>query len=129
MSAERQRATLAQGNVYGVISDTAEILGFASLHLRSLDRIRHRADIGPFYIHARHHGTGAADVLMAALASRAKVAGVDWLDLWVAEGNGRAKSFYTRHGFVEVGRREDAVRIDGTSETDLMMTRHLVAVA
>jgi GNAT superfamily N-acetyltransferase len=125
MSADRQAASLAQGNTYGVLSQTDDLLGFANLHLWSLYRIRHRADIGPFFVSARHHGTGIADFLMEALANAARAGGVTWLDLWVAENNTRARGFYARHGFSPIGRRQDAVRIDGRSETDLMMTRHL----
>ncbi|SDZ61140.1 Ribosomal protein S18 acetylase RimI [Jannaschia faecimaris] len=125
MTPDRCRSALAQGNTYGVVSHNSELLGFASLHLWSLERIQHRADIGPFFIRSVHQGTGAADVLMQALAAGAQAAGVNWLDLWVAEANKRAQAFYARHGFRPIGRREDAMRIAGVSETDVLMTRHL----
>ncbi|WP_179381698.1 GNAT family N-acetyltransferase [Jannaschia marina] len=129
MGDERRRRALAGGNVFGIVSATDELLGIAALHLRTLDRIRHRAEIGPFYVRAAHQGRGAADTLMNALVERARSAGAEWLDLWVAEGNPRARAFYLRHGFREIGRREDAVRIDGVPETDILMTRHLAPLS
>lgn len=125
MDVDRCRAALSSGNTYGVISDDGELLGLAGLHIWALTRVQHRADIGPFFVRRHHQGTGAADRLMSALAGAAGAAGVAWLDLWVAEANTRARRFYARHGFTQAGRREDAVRIDGRGETDLLMTRHL----
>lgn len=129
MDAERCRAALAPGTTYGVFSDAGELLGFAGLHVWALARVQHRADIGPFFVRARHQGSGAADRLMSALMAAAGAGGAAWLDLWVAEANARARGFYAKHGFTQIGRREDAVRIDGQGETDLLMTRHLAPTA
>jgi ribosomal protein S18 acetylase RimI-like enzyme len=116
--------TLERGNLHGLFAGPL-LVGFAGLHLWQLDRLRHRADIGPFYVAAASRGTGAADRLMEALAGMARDAGVAWLDLWVAASNGRARAFYARHGFAEVARREDAVRLGERSEDDVLMTRRL----
>lgn len=129
MTPERVRATLAKGNVYGVVSGADEMLGFAALHMWALDRIAHRADIGPFYITPDARGSGAADALMEALALGAQAAQVTWLDLWVDESNARAQRFYARHCFERIGRREDAVRVGDLSGTDVLMTRRLEPAA
>jgi ribosomal protein S18 acetylase RimI-like enzyme len=124
MTDDHAAETLGRGNLHGLFEGCA-LLGFAGLHLWQLDRLRHRADIGPFYVAAAARGTGAADRLMGALSERARAGGVCWLDLWVAASNTRARAFYARHHFREVARREDAVRLDDGSEDDVLMTRRL----
>ncbi|MDB2407008.1 GNAT family N-acetyltransferase [Jannaschia sp.] len=124
MSAAQAEESVARGNLHGLFDDV-QLIGFAGLHLWQLDRLRHRADIGPFYIAEAKRGSGAADLLMNALVFRASSADVVWLDLWVAASNGRARAFYARHSFREVARREDAVRLGDTSEDDVLMTRRL----
>lgn len=125
MTLDRAEAAMARGDTHGVFSDAQTLLGFAALHIWPLERVRHRADVGPFYVTAEARGSGAADRLMDALTHRARDAGVTWLDLWVAEDNARAQAFYVRHGFEPIGLRPDAVRIDGVSCDDLLMTRGL----
>jgi GNAT superfamily N-acetyltransferase len=53
-------------------------------------------------VHADHHGSGLADLLMERLVGDRPAS------LWVARGNDRAAAFYARHGFV----------IDGAEKTD-----------
>lgn len=126
LSAEQVAASLERGHLHGLFAED-RLVGFAGLHLRQRARLRHRADIGPFYVVDLARGTGAADRLMDGLAARARAGGVAWLDLWVAASNGRARAFYARHAFREVARREDAVRMGDRSEDDVLMTRRLVA--
>ncbi|PWJ15009.1 GNAT family N-acetyltransferase [Jannaschia seohaensis] len=115
--------SVSRGHLHGLFDDG--LIGFSGLHLWQLDRLRHRADIGPFFVTEGRRGTEAANTLMEALAARAKEAGVIWLDLWVAASNGRARAFYRRHDFAEIARREDAVRLGERSEDDVLMTRRL----
>ncbi|MGB3555733.1 MAG: GNAT family N-acetyltransferase [Jannaschia sp.] len=126
MSEEQVADTLARGHLHGIF-DGSTLTGFAGLHLWRLDRLRHRADVGPFYIAPFARGTGAADRLLGALTTVARAEGVTWLDLWVAASNDRARAFYARNDFVEVARREDAVRMGEVSEDDVLMTRRLEA--
>jgi ribosomal protein S18 acetylase RimI-like enzyme len=125
MSSEHAAETVAHGNLHGLFEQDA-LIGFAGLHLWQLDRLRHRADIGPFYVAEARRGGGRADHLMETLAGIAGGAGVEWLDLWVSGSNGRARRFYARHGFLEVARREDAMRLGSLSVEDVLMTRRLV---
>lgn len=124
---EQAQARMEQGHLHGLFDEGARLLGFAGLRLGQLDRIRHRADVGPFYVDPAARGTGAADILFEALVDVAQAGQVAWLDLWVAASNTRAIAFYSRHGFTMVGRRADAVRMGDTSEDDLLMTRQLAA--
>ena len=124
MSSEQVRANLSQGKLRGVFDD-GTLLGFAGLNLWQLERLRHRADIGPFFIAEEARGTGASTYLMHALVDVARANGVVWLDLWVAASNARARAFYAREGFTEIARREDAVRIGNASEDDILMTRRI----
>jgi GNAT superfamily N-acetyltransferase len=50
------------------------------------------------YVSASHHGTGVGQVLLDAVLGRGTPA-----QLWVAEGNPRARRFYARNGFVPDG--------------------------
>ncbi len=48
-------------------------------------------------------GTGAASALIDAVAGWARDGGATELDLWVVEGNDRARRAYERAGFVATG--------------------------
>jgi ribosomal protein S18 acetylase RimI-like enzyme len=62
----------------------------------------------------RAYGTGLADDLMAhTVGDRAAY-------LWVLEGNGRARSFYRRHGFADEGGRKPE---PATGVVELRMSR------
>lgn len=76
------------------------VVGFAtSGPCRDPDRTRADLELYAIYLLAAHHGSGAADGLLAAsLGDRAA-------SLWVLEDNPRAQAFYARHGFVSDGAR------------------------
>ena len=126
MDGNRIEGAMASGTIYGLDTEDG-LIGIAGLHVPELPRIRHRAVVGPFYVAPHRHGTGAADAFMDGLAEIARGRGAAWIDLWVAASNGRARAFYARHGFVEMGTRDDAVRLDGRSEDDVAMARRLEA--
>ncbi len=119
-------ASLGRGHLRGLF-DNAALIGFAGLHLWELDRLRHRADVGPFYVAPARRGSGAADLLMGALVETARARGVTWLDLWVAVDNVRAIGFYRRFGFEQVALRHDALRLPTGPVDDLLMTLNLDA--
>jgi len=75
-----------------------------------------------FYVNRPAHGTGVAQVLMAAAREAARELGGEhlWLSVW--ERNPRAITFYTKVGFVDVGSTDFYVGQD--RQTD----RVLVAV-
>ncbi|MEM8633160.1 MAG: GNAT family N-acetyltransferase [Pseudomonadota bacterium] len=121
---DRHGAIAGSGDWHGVFAGAA-LIGFAALRRGGPSRIRHRASLGPVFVAATHQGTGAADRLMNHLVDTARADGIAWLDLWVAAANPRAHAFYRRHGFTDIARRPDAVRLNDASATDILMTRHL----
>ena len=58
-------------------------------------------ELGAIYVRAKWWGSGLGDRLLDVAI------GKEPASLWLLEGNGRAKAFYRRHGFVEDGSRMD----------------------
>jgi ribosomal protein S18 acetylase RimI-like enzyme len=61
-------------------------------------------ELQPIYILSSWHGTGVADKLMEWALTTTKAQRASELYLTVFDHDERAKRFYTRHGFEEVGR-------------------------
>ncbi|WP_437670939.1 N-acetyltransferase family protein [Sorangium sp. So ce131] len=61
-------------------------------------------------------------LLETAIAWARDKADLSYLDLGVFSNNERARRLYTRMGFVPVGTREDAFRVDGIILDDIQMT-------
>lgn len=61
-------------------------------------------ELQQIYVLADWHGSGVAERLMRWGLAEAGAAGATELYLTVFDHNGRAKRFYARHGFEEVGR-------------------------
>lgn len=113
---------LESGHTYGVLLNDA-LAGIGSLLPMMRAQTRHRGEIGALFVQPGAQGTGAADALMTALMSAAQDLGIWQLELYAAASNPRAIRFYTRHGFVEVGRLPNAVVTERGAETDLIMIR------
>ncbi|MEO1115864.1 MAG: GNAT family N-acetyltransferase [Pseudomonadota bacterium] len=120
-SLERAADILASGSTRGVFGKDT-LAGFCGFRRSQLERLRHRAEIGPFFVAARFQGTGAAGVLMSGVIDEARAAGVEQLELFVDTENVRAIRFYQRFGFKQAARFIDSVRIDGRSRDDDFMT-------
>jgi len=69
------------------------------------------------WVRPEARGAGVADRLVTAVLAHASAAGADQVTLWVATGNGRARAFYQRMGFVPTGRRQMYPRA-GTTDLD-----------
>ncbi|GAA5082089.1 GNAT family N-acetyltransferase [Roseibacterium beibuensis] len=121
---DQLRRQAATGSLIGLF-DGESLIGMAGLNSPTLDRIRHRAEIGPFYVEPDHHGTGAAELLMRSVVETARGQGTLLLELNVWEDNARAVQFYRTHGFRTVGRIPAAVRGGSGWETDLHMVLDL----
>lgn len=106
------RAILQGGTTRGVFHG-ATLVGYCGLRRGGLQRIRHRAELGPFMVNAAHQGRGAAGALMTAVIAEARAMGVAQLELHVDVDNARAFAFYRRHGFVPVAILPDGARIEG----------------
>ena len=118
---ERAADILAAGSTRGVFNDGL-LAGFCGFRRSALERVRHRAELGPFFVAARFQGSGAAAVLMSGVIEEARAGGVEQLELFVDTENARAIRFYQRFGFKQAARYIDSVRIDGRSHDDDFMT-------
>jgi ribosomal-protein-alanine N-acetyltransferase len=58
-------------------------------------------------VHPQYRRSGSATALFSELESRLLRAGVSAIRLEVAVDNASAIAFYRKHGFVEIGRKED----------------------
>ena len=112
---------LSAGNTFAVFDDAP--LGIGALIPQRYAMTAHRADIGAFYVTPHAQGSGAADRLMEALHSHASTKGCWQTELHVAESNSRARAFYIRHGYREMGRTPNATFADGIARSDLFMVR------
>lgn len=61
-------------------------------------------ELQQIYVESAWHGTGVAEQLMHWAVEQALLRGAPQLYLTVFDHNHRAKRFYARHGFREVGR-------------------------
>ena len=86
----------------------------------------HRATLGMGLLGA-YTGQGHGSRLVEAAVRWARdEAGLRWIDLGVFAGNTPARKLYARMGFVEIGQRPDAFRLDaGPSIDDVQMTLKL----
>jgi GNAT superfamily N-acetyltransferase len=61
-----------------------------------LRRIRHRAEVGPFFVTKVHQAKGAAQALMQGVIDEARACGIEQLELYVDAQNVRAWTFYEK---------------------------------
>ncbi|WP_187429220.1 hypothetical protein ROLI_028850 [Roseobacter fucihabitans] len=108
---------LNHGAMRGVF-DGETLIGFCGYRPLLPERIRHRAEIGPFFVTAAYHGKGAAQVLINGVIQEAVAAGIEYLELFVDTENDPAIRFYERQGFERTAMHPDGVRIDGVSRSD-----------
>jgi ribosomal protein S18 acetylase RimI-like enzyme len=83
------------------------IIGYAKLRPLAAPAPRPRAnalELQQIYVLREWHGRGIAERLMGWALDRSRALGAPELYLTVFDHNERAKRFYARHGFVEVGR-------------------------
>lgn len=99
---EGDTAAMSQGGRFGVF-DSGSAVGIGAIRCMPLSRIRHRAELGPFYVSPGAQGTGAAQALLTALLDHARALGALQAELYVAGDNPRAIAFYERHGFERCG--------------------------
>ncbi|HEY1631211.1 MAG TPA: N-acetyltransferase [Rhizomicrobium sp.] len=85
-------------------------------------KIGHTGEIGAMYVRAPHRGSGLADALLEALIDHA-VGAVEQLKLTVNMENVAAIKFYERHGFREIGRYPNSLRVGDRTYEELIMFR------
>ncbi|GHF73783.1 GNAT family N-acetyltransferase [Seohaeicola zhoushanensis] len=117
-------AAMARGGRFGVF-DGARAIGIGAIRCMGLSRIRHRAELGPFYVSPQAQGSGAARLLLDALLDHARAMGALQVELYVAGDNPRAIAFYERHGFARCGTVPRAVIMPEGPVDDLFYVRML----
>jgi GNAT superfamily N-acetyltransferase len=83
-----------------------EPIGYAKLvplRAPAIDLAPGSLELQQLYVLSPWHGSGVAETLMQWAVATARADGARQLYLTVFEHNERAKRFYTRHGFVDVG--------------------------
>lgn len=105
---------------------TPRVVGHVELRGSLVHSGLHRAEMS-IGIEAAHRGNGNGQRLAeVALRYARDIGRFAFLDLKVFSHNERARRLYTRLGFREVGKVEDAFRMaDGTKVDDIMMVKRL----
>ena len=80
---------------------------------------RHAVELYQLYVASSHLGAGVGPALMDWTITTARARGASQLILSVYVDNHRAKAFYTRYGFVDIGRYDFPV--GGTIDEDRIM--------
>jgi ribosomal protein S18 acetylase RimI-like enzyme len=112
LSACRFRQMLADGGTSVLCaSGDGQLGGFAVVNHKARlplddDDDERGSELQKLYVAPHYHGSGLAQNLMLAVFDAATKAGSRQVFLGVYSGNGRAKRFYSKLGFVEVGRTE-----------------------
>lgn len=117
-SADRWRLRLEMDEPDGVVvvgtDRDGEIVGFASAGPSRDEEPPTAWELYAINVLASHHGSGIADDLVRAAV------GLRPASLWVLRDNGRARSFYTRWGFVTDGATK---RHEATGAGEVRMVR------
>ena len=97
------------------------LIALASMRRSGLERLRHTADIGPFYVCAKQQGQGTAKHLLQTMLTHARTQGLLQVELSVDAKNTKARKLYEAAGFVCFGNRPRSVIIDSIARDDHLM--------
>ena len=121
----QQRQELADANISTFLTHAAgELVAFAQLRREPApDCVAGEAPIEllRFYVAREWHGRGLAQLLMRRVENAAAAVGAQTLWLGVWERNERAKSFYRKCGFADVGTHVFMLGTD--AQTDRIMAK------
>ena len=110
----------ARGNPLFVALDGERVVGWCEIRREALPGREHSGSLG-VGVRAAYRRLGLGRRLMDIAIATAWQRGFARIELWVRSPNTAAVGLYTRLGFVEEGRRRDAVRLDGGSEDEVLM--------
>lgn len=106
-SPERQAAEMRDASTRVLLGEhEGQVASYAYLRLQPVPEVVKGAkplEIARFYVDSPWHGRGVAWEMMAEVVREAQQAGADTLWLGVWERNERAKAFYRRCGFEDLG--------------------------
>ncbi len=97
-----------------------EMLGIAGYWREATPKHAHKGGLWTMYVRKEARGSGVADLLVEAVVRHAK-GEVESLHLGVGVHNEPAQRLYRRHGFVEYGREERALKVGDVYFDELMM--------
>lgn len=108
-----------------LVTEEGEVAGHADLFHASSQSSVHRATLG-MGIERRFRSQGyGRELLETAITFARTISTLSWIDLYAFEENKGAIRLYENHGFIAVGRCEDAFRVRGQSVTDIRMVLKL----
>jgi ribosomal protein S18 acetylase RimI-like enzyme len=126
-NAEKWRGFLADRDNYAirVAERDGRLLGFVELAPRKLpyETTQPSIELRRLYLLKQAHGTGAADTLMRWALEEASRRGAKEVILSVFVDNHRARRFYQRYGFEEVGKFDFMV---GSHADEDLILRHII---
>lgn len=126
-SLEQITAELADTkNLFLMAEIGGELAGYAKLIFDCTESgitAKKPVELSRLYSHQKFLGKGVGQALMDACFERARDNGCDvmWLGVW--EFNPRARRFYEKHGFREVGKH--TFQLGSDPQTDLLMQKEL----
>lgn len=125
----QQEAELASPEMTTLLAEVdAQLTGYAQLRVSAApDCVMGDTplEVWRFYVASPWHGRGIARALMASVELEARVREFSTLWLGVWERNERAKAFYRKCGFADVGSQVFVLGTD--AQTDRIMVRSLPA--
>jgi ribosomal protein S18 acetylase RimI-like enzyme len=116
----------ARGNPLFVALDGDRVIGWCEIRRETLPGREHTGVLG-VGVRPGFRGRGLGRRLMEAALADAGRRRFERIELWVRGPNAVAIRLYEKLGFVEEGRRRDAVRLDDGPEDELLMATHLPA--
>jgi ribosomal protein S18 acetylase RimI-like enzyme len=109
----REIAQSESGAAYGAFVDN-ELVAIASIRGSSLEKIRHRANLGTLYTDVAHRGRGIARQLIQLILDDIQSLGhVDQVSLLVHSRNIPAKALYSRLGFKTIAIQPRSMLVGG----------------
>ena len=126
-SIEQLTAELADPkNLFLIAEIDGELAGYSKIVFDYIEpgvTAERPVELSRLYSHQKFLGQGIGRTLMDACIERARDAGCDvmWLGVW--EYNPRAKAFYQKNGFREVGKH--VFQLGSDPQTDVLMQRDL----
>jgi ribosomal protein S18 acetylase RimI-like enzyme len=121
-------ANRARGNPLYVALDAERVVGWCEVRREALPGREHCGVLG-IGVRGAWRGAGLGRRLMAAALADAWQRHFERIELWVRGPNAAAIALYRKMGFVEEGRRRDAIRLGFGSEDEVLMAMHAPAAA
>ncbi|MFZ4452779.1 GNAT family N-acetyltransferase [Salibacterium aidingense] len=102
-----------------------QLVGTVMVWKKSIQKMRHKADIEAMYVTKRYRGSGVGRALMQAVFAQARIWDLEQLQLAVVSSNQEAKAFYHSFGFQTYGVEKAALKHNGVYWDEEYMTLFL----